>query len=78
MSEFKSRKYEVTNGGSNVKSDAIDNYCDRIGLIETSMQEDLHTMFSQKHNNYPNTSIKKPVKDYRLEKKDTIYRFIRK
>lgn len=53
------RKEEIDN--------AIKKYSLDIGIDGTSMEEDIHTIFSSKSNNYPDTSIKRLVKDFQLD-----------
>ena len=78
MSRFKHGDYEVSGRKISIKDEAIDRYCSEIGVIDTSMQEDIHTIYSPRTNNYPDTSIKRLVRDYRLEKKGDTNTFIKK
>lgn len=78
MSRFKHGDYVVSGRKISIKDEAIDRYCSEIGVIDTSMQEDIHTIYSPRTNNYPDTSIKRLVRDYRLEKKGDTNTFIKK
>ena len=78
MSRFKHGDYVVSGREISIKDEAIDRYCSEIGVIDTSMQEDIHTIYSPRTNNYPDTSIKRLVRDYRLEKKGDTNTFIKK
>ena len=78
MSRFKHGDYVVSGRKISIKDEAIDRYCSEIGVIDTSMQEDIHTIYSPRTNNYPDTSIKRLVRDYKLEKKGDANTFIKK
>ena len=78
MSRFEHSDYIVSGRRVRIKDEAIDRYCSEIGVIDTSMQDDIHTIYSPRTNNYPDTSIKKLVRDFRLEKNGDTNTFIKK
>lgn len=68
LTNFKKKDYEYRNGFYNIKEESIKEYLEKIGLLDTPIEEEVRRVYDiDKNNNYIETAIKKVNKTHRLE-----------